>query len=145
MIVETVPSKGGAFASMRAHIREKLPSLKEANPNVPDALVKVVERMTAKDPRDRYQSTDELFEELEAVRLKEKTGKGAVSDLDRNELLSLVEQERTKARGLAQEALGVKKQLTRMTQFFYAILVVAACSVGLVAFLALSLARAKSG
>jgi serine/threonine-protein kinase len=145
MLAKAPPFDGTVSTIMRAHIREKMPSLKEHNANVPDALVKVVERMTAKDPKDRYQSTDELFEELEAVRLKEKTGKGAVGDLDRDELLSVIEQERTRVKERAAETEAVRRELSKMTRLFYAILVVAACAVGAAAFLGFSLLRAKSG
>src|SRR5215211_4883035 len=41
-------------AKMFAHANAPLPSLSEARPEVPPALVKVVERCTAKDPAERF-------------------------------------------------------------------------------------------
>ena len=32
------------------------------NPNIPDELCRIIERMTAKDPKERYTQCDKLFE-----------------------------------------------------------------------------------
>src|SRR5829696_2006326 len=47
-------------AKMFAHANAPLPSLSEARPEVPPALVKVVERCTAKDPAERFADAGEL-------------------------------------------------------------------------------------
>ena len=65
---------------MRAHIREELPPLQELNPEVPEALVKVVKRMAAKDPNDRYPTCEVLFEELENVKLRQRYEHDAMVD-----------------------------------------------------------------
>jgi serine/threonine-protein kinase len=44
------------------------PPLQEKNPQVSNATVAVVEKLLAKDPKDRYQTADELVEDLEAIR-----------------------------------------------------------------------------
>jgi serine/threonine-protein kinase len=142
MVAKAPPFDGTVSTIMRAHIREKMPSPKAVNPNVPDALCKVIEKMTAKDPKDRYQKCEDLFEDLEAVRLADKTDKGMAISLDKTELVSLMEQEKDKARAKQLEAMELHKQLQRMTRLFYAVLAVAACAVALATFLAISLFRA---
>lgn len=49
------------------HVYEKPPSLREIDPEIPDSLVGVVERLLAKAPDERYQSTDELQADLRTV------------------------------------------------------------------------------
>jgi serine/threonine-protein kinase len=53
--------------------KDPLPDLKKLRPDLPDALVKVIEKMLAKKPEDRYRNCDELLNALEA--LKQSAGK----------------------------------------------------------------------
>jgi len=57
-----------ALDLMMKHMHEPLPDLKKLKPDLPDALVKVIEKMLAKKPEDRYQNCDELLKALEAVK-----------------------------------------------------------------------------
>src|SRR5690606_9103917 len=72
-LAKAPPFAGTVATIMRAHIREKLPSLRDLNPPVPESLVRVINKMTAKDPGDRYTEFEELFKDLESDKLKEKT------------------------------------------------------------------------
>ncbi len=145
MLAKAPPFDGTVSTIMRAHIREKMPNPKTLNPNIPDDLCRIIEQMTAKDPKDRYLQCDKLFEELEAVRLKEKTGKGHVLDLDRQELVNLIEQEKDKNRTAQQEIAEFRKQLEKTTRLLYAVLAVAAIGIGACAFLAIGLLKSRGG
>ncbi len=58
---------GTALQKLLSH-REKPPrNIQELNPDVPDRLAAVINRMLAKNPGDRYQTPDELLGELLAV------------------------------------------------------------------------------
>ena len=59
------------------HLNAPLPDLKKLKPDLPEALVKVIEKMLAKKPEDRYQNCDELLKALEGLR-KEGAGKAEV-------------------------------------------------------------------
>jgi serine/threonine-protein kinase len=48
------PFQGGAFAVLIAHTNDEPPSLRELRPDCPDDLARVVERMMAKEPTDRW-------------------------------------------------------------------------------------------
>ena len=85
MVAKRPPFDGTVSTIMRAHIREELPSPRELNPDVPDSLCRIIQKMTGKDPHDRYSTCEMLFEELENSKLKEKAGSGL--DMDRGELL----------------------------------------------------------
>ncbi len=49
---------------LKAHVMEPLPPIHDFNPEVPDDLVALVDRMMAKKPDDRYQTATEVVEEL---------------------------------------------------------------------------------
>ncbi len=49
------------------HVKQPLPDVRYARPEVSAALAAVLERATAKDPRQRYASTDQLVHDLEQV------------------------------------------------------------------------------
>jgi uncharacterized RDD family membrane protein YckC len=50
------------------HVTDRPPAVRDLNPDVPQGVVRVVERMMAKKPDDRYADYDELIAALEAVR-----------------------------------------------------------------------------
>ncbi|MGN1317502.1 MAG: Stk1 family PASTA domain-containing Ser/Thr kinase [Lachnospirales bacterium] len=49
------------------HLKSPLPSIKEINPQISDALIAVIKKCTAKEPRNRYQSVDTLIQDLRSV------------------------------------------------------------------------------
>jgi serine/threonine protein kinase len=56
-----------SFAELvHAHVSEPFPSVKEARPDVPDELAKTLDRMTAKDPKARFESTADVAQALES-------------------------------------------------------------------------------
>ena len=142
MVARRPPFDGTVSTIMRAHIREELPSPRDQNPDVPEALCKIIKRMTAKDPNDRYPNCEQLFEELEAVELREKAGTGA--DMDRGELVELMEKEKEKAREKQIEALEMQKQLGRMTLLFWSVAAIAGIAVLICFYLAYLLQRAPA-
>ena len=66
LITGSVPFNGdSAVAVALKHAQEAIPSIKEKDPQVPQALENVVLKATAKDPRDRYNSAREMQADLE--------------------------------------------------------------------------------
>jgi serine/threonine-protein kinase len=117
MVAKTPPYEGTVSSVMRKHIKGELPSPKIHNPKVPDSLVRIIQRMCAREPEERYHSFDDLFEELELVQLKEKTGRSY--DIEKSELVNVLQIE--KARSLEQqiEKLELTERLRRMTALFW--------------------------
>ena len=46
------------------HMREPLPNLKDDNPSIPQSIVNIIKRATAKNPKNRYESAREMHEDL---------------------------------------------------------------------------------
>jgi serine/threonine-protein kinase len=53
---------------MNKHLNEPPPSLKRFKPDLPDGVVKVIEKMLAKEAEGRYPNCDELLKALEGLR-----------------------------------------------------------------------------
>ena len=93
------PFKGNnAIAIAKQHLTNSPPPLKEKNPALPDILCRMVHRMMAKRRSLRYQSADEVLEDLKKLIVAHKQGRSL--DLVRlprlEELDKIAERERNK-------------------------------------------------
>ncbi len=109
MLVGNPPFEGTGSTVMRKHIRAQLPSPQEFNPDVPDSVCAVLERMMAKDPDDRYQNFDELFEDMEMVKLGQDP-KSPRLDAGRSTILRVYKIERQRRGRQETEADRLKRQ-----------------------------------
>jgi serine/threonine-protein kinase len=116
MVAKKPPFEGSVSSVMRKHIKGELPSPKLHNPNVPDAIVRIIERMCKKDPKERFATCDELFEDLELVKLKERTGQNL--DVEKSDLVEVLQLEKAKSLESQIEKLEVVERLKRMTMLF---------------------------
>jgi serine/threonine protein kinase len=139
MLARRPPFDGTVSTIMRSHIRDDLPNLREANPDVPETLLKVIKNMTAKSPKDRYPDIQELFEDLEAIKLKEKNKVVGTGEMRQTELAELLRMEKDKTRERQREVLEMQVQLKRMTTLFWFVTAVAGVSVLVCLFLAFQL------
>ena len=57
-----------------AHIRERIPSVTEYNPAVPDSLAKIIQKVMSKDPNARYSNADQLGNVLKSYRDRSRQG-----------------------------------------------------------------------
>lgn len=60
-------SEGSLTNKLHAHAKQALPDPRLINPNVPEGVVAVMNRMLAKSPDDRYQTPQELIKDLEGA------------------------------------------------------------------------------
>lgn len=67
MVCGQVPYTGTTFEVMTKQVREPLPSPKNHVPDLPDDLCDIIRKMMAKNPADRYDSYQELREDLRNV------------------------------------------------------------------------------
>jgi serine/threonine protein kinase len=78
LIVGKVPYGGTTIQKLMSHQMEELPNLGKLRASVPDQLDKIVRKMVAKNPQQRYQSMDEVIIALDPWR----TAKPTASLLD---------------------------------------------------------------
>ncbi|HTL52578.1 MAG TPA: serine/threonine-protein kinase, partial [Planctomycetota bacterium] len=57
-----------AQSVIRAHLQEQLPAIQEYNPDVPDPVCFIVERMMAKNPDKRYENMTRVIADIEKAR-----------------------------------------------------------------------------
>lgn len=68
MLSNELPFDGESAVSIALkHFQEPMPSLKEIDDNIPQALENVVLKATAKDPRQRYQTAQEMSDDLQTA------------------------------------------------------------------------------
>ncbi|MCW8140528.1 MAG: serine/threonine protein kinase, partial [Planctomycetota bacterium] len=58
---------GTPVAVMNMHLKAPIPDAHQANPKISEGLAKIIKKMLAKRPADRYQDHDALMRDLEAV------------------------------------------------------------------------------
>ena len=58
------------IAILMMHIKEAPPLPRSFNPEIPPAMERIILKLLAKDPIDRYQSADDLLEDLSAIGLQ---------------------------------------------------------------------------
>lgn len=69
------PEYDSYFKKMLAHSQHPVPPVRELRPEVPDALLRVLERLLAKDPAGRYATPAELVQRLEPFAVGADLGK----------------------------------------------------------------------
>jgi serine/threonine protein kinase len=67
MVCGKVPYTGTTFEVMTKQVRQPLPSPKNHVPELPDDLCDIIRKMMAKSSQDRYQSYEELRQDLRAL------------------------------------------------------------------------------
>jgi serine/threonine-protein kinase len=69
LVTGRTPFEGkSAAVIISKHLSDQLTNPQDIHPDIPNDVVQVIQRMMAKSPGDRYQSCDELLEDLEAIR-----------------------------------------------------------------------------
>lgn len=56
---------GSAVEKMMAHQTKQPKPIRDINPDVPEAIAEIIERLMAKDPKDRFANVDEVVESLQ--------------------------------------------------------------------------------
>ncbi|HCB01432.1 MAG TPA: hypothetical protein DEP19_03525 [Anaerolineae bacterium] len=69
-----------AMTLMMMHINDPVPNLRSLNPEVPDALVAVINKALAKDPNDRYQTAAQMAAALRNVSTGAKSASATMID-----------------------------------------------------------------
>jgi eukaryotic-like serine/threonine-protein kinase len=99
MLVGDVPFHADSLVGVAMkHVNEELPDVQRRRPEVSAAVAAVIERATTKEPARRYQSIEEMIDDLEAALEVEAARAGSVTD-EATSVLEAVPPARRRLRG----------------------------------------------
>ncbi len=100
MLAGTMPFRGETAVEIALkHIKEPMPSIRKVNPKVPQSLENIILIATAKNPKNRYSSVRELYDDLKTALNKERENEKRVvfkypeDDLDETKVLTTLKDE----------------------------------------------------
>ncbi len=85
--------RGSCSKVMRDHIDTEPPDIDKLRKDLPKDMVRLVKKMVAKDPIDRYQSSDELIADLELLKLDLASGDGKLPT-SRSQIMNVISAEK---------------------------------------------------
>jgi len=135
MLTGRPPYEGSGSSVMRQHIKADLPDPRLLNAKIPDSAFQVLERTMAKDPADRYQDVETLFEDLELVRLGQDPASARL-DAGKSTIIRAFKIEQVRAQRAKTEVELLREEIERARKNMQAALVIAGV-MALVAFLAI--------
>ncbi len=97
--------EGSCSKVMRDHIESQPPDLRQLREDTPAELVRILQRMLAKDPIDRYQSAEDLIRDLEMLKIDQAAHAGDLPST-RSQILHVISAEKERIAQLEQELTG---------------------------------------
>ena len=86
LLTGSVPYKGdNAVEIALKHMKEKLPSIRKQNPTIPQSVENIVLKATAKNPKNRYDTVKEMYNDLQTA-LERENEKRLVYEYPENDL-----------------------------------------------------------
>ena len=116
MMTGKPPYEGSGSAVMRQHIKSDLPDPRIYNNKLAESVVQLMEKMLAKDPNDRYQTTQELFEDLELIKMGQDPAAQRL-DAGKSTIIRAFKAEQVKAKRAKNEVEILQDELNRMRRF----------------------------
>jgi serine/threonine-protein kinase len=133
------PFEGTASGIMRAHIRQELPPPRSLNQKISIELSNVIERMMAKDTKDRYQDYADLFEDLEIARIAEDPEAEEIVR-DKQTIIDAFKKEKLRSRQGLEELTELREKLADYRLFLIIAVVILLISLSInIAFLLLKM------
>jgi serine/threonine protein kinase len=105
MLTSKTLFSGSCSKVMRDHIETEPPNLEDLRKDLPKDLLRIMRKMTAKQPIDRYQSPDEVIKDLEMLRIDVASGQGALPS-SRSQILNVITAEKERIASLEDELQG---------------------------------------
>ncbi|MGH7144812.1 MAG: serine/threonine protein kinase [Planctomycetota bacterium] len=118
MVVGKPPFEGTGSSVMRQHIRAELPDPRSINPDVPDKVVHILERMLAKSPGDRYQEPEELFQDLELVKMGQNPTSDRL-DVGKSTIIRAFKLQHNKAERASRETDRLRDEIRVLKRLLY--------------------------
>jgi serine/threonine protein kinase len=97
--------QGSCSKVMRDHIETEPPRLDELRKDLPKDLIRMLGKLTAKQPIDRYQTPDEVIKDMELLRIDVAHKEGAIPS-SRSQILNVISAEKQRIATLQEELDG---------------------------------------
>ena len=130
MVTGRPPYEGSSRMILAKHVRGEVPDPRELNKDVSRNLAAVIKKMMAKRREDRYQSVEELIEDLVIARMSEDPCADE-SALGRTAMLAAIKKEKMLTRKYQEELKETLAKLKRSRLLLILVLVVLALSLAL--------------
>lgn len=86
LLTGSVPFKGDTAVEIALkHMKEKIPSIRKQNPTIPQSIENIVLKATAKNPKNRYDSVREMYNDLQTA-MERQNEKRLVYEYPENDL-----------------------------------------------------------
>ena len=105
MLTSKTLFSGTCSKVMRDHIETEPPNLEDLRKDLPKDLLRIMRKMTAKQPIDRYQSPDEVIKDLEMLRIDVASGQGALPT-SRSQIMNVITAEKERIASLENDLQG---------------------------------------
>ena len=106
--------QGSCSKVMRDHIETEPPRLEDLRKDLPKDLLRVMRKMTAKQPIDRYQSPEEVIKDMEMLRIDVASGAGTIPT-SRSQIMNVITAEKERIASLEKDLAGMRgKQIAWM-------------------------------
>jgi len=125
MLTGRPPYEGSGSSVMRQHIKSDLPDPRTMNAKIPDSAVQILERMMAKDPNDRYQDAEHMFEDLELVKMGHDPASARL-DVGKSTIIRAFKIEQVRAQRAKSEIDILREEVDRMRKYMYVAFAIAA-------------------
>jgi len=141
MLTGRPPFGGTSSEVMQKHIKEDPPDPRQFVKDIPESVVHLLQKMMAKNPDDRYESTQALFEDIELVRMGQDPA-GPVG-AGKATILRAFKIEKARLDRLQEELESLRSRLSRTKKAFIA----AAATAGLflLGFVSVLIVLARGG
>ncbi len=105
--------QGSCSKVMRDHIETTPPKLDELRKDLPKDLKRMLEKMTAKQPIDRYQTPDEVIKDLDLLKIDVAHKDGAIPS-SRSQILNVITAEKERIATLEKQLAAKSSQITAL-------------------------------
>lgn len=108
-----------------------MPDPRTINPNLGREICALLKKMTERDPKDRYQTVEELIKDLSTARLAEDPHSSENASLEESAILSALKIERFLSEKYSEEVAELKEKFANFRLYFFLALGLVALSVAL--------------
>jgi serine/threonine protein kinase len=105
--------QGSCSKVMRDHIETEPPKLDELRKDLPKDLKRMLGKMTAKQPIDRYQTPDEVIKDLDLLRIDVAHKDGAIPS-SRSQIMNVITAEKERIATLEKVIAAKSQQITAL-------------------------------